>query len=143
MRLLAGAAVAALALAGCERTPPSEQLDVKALPDEGSVETIEAADLAALIEAGEAIVIDVRTPEEFAAGRLPGALNAPVETFDPAAIPMEDGRETILYCRSGKRSARAAEMLAKHTGARVRHLEGGIEAWTAPEPSQRVLIGGE
>lgn len=94
-----------------------------------AVETLTASELAVLVESGEVVLVDVRTPGEFDEGRLPGALNAPVETFAAASIPMEEARETILYCRSARRSERAAQMLAEHTGRTVRHLEGGITAW--------------
>lgn len=82
-----------------------------------------------MLARGDVVLVDVRTPEEFGAGRLPGALNAPVETFDAASIPIEETRETILYCRSARRSEQAAQMLAEHTGGTVRHLAGGIIAW--------------
>lgn len=94
-----------------------------------AVELIASDNLAAMIAAGEVVLIDVRTPEEFAESRIPGALNAPVETFDAASIPIEAERETILYCRSARRSERAALMLAEHIDGTVRHLEGGIIAW--------------
>ncbi|KLI65158.1 hypothetical protein AAV99_02185 [Aurantiacibacter marinus] len=93
------------------------------------VQTLDVAELNALIARGEVVLVDVRTPEEFGAGRLPGSLNAPVETFDAASIPVENTRETILYCRSARRSEQAAQMLAEHTGSTVRHLAGGIIAW--------------
>ncbi len=122
-------AAAALALAACANDPLAEAPVAEApMP---AVEFVGTAELAAMRANGEAIVIDVRTPEEFAAGHLPGAINMPVETFDPAAVPFEDGRETVLYCRSGNRSGRAAGMLADFTGDTVRHLEGGITAWVA------------
>ncbi|MEL1249207.1 rhodanese-like domain-containing protein [Aurantiacibacter gilvus] len=62
---------------------------------------------------------------------LPGAIPMPVETFDPAAVPLGDGRETVLCCRVGNRSDRATATLADLTGDTVRHLEGGITAWVA------------
>ena len=121
-------AMAAGLLAACSggAVPVGESAEAR----EVGVLTIAPKALSTRIEAGEKIqLIDVRTPEEFAEGRLPGALNAPVETFDAASIPVEEERETILYCRSGNRSARAAQMLADETGGTVRHLEGGIVAW--------------
>lgn len=78
---------------------------------------------------GEVVLIDVRTPAEFAESRLPGSLNAPLGTFEPASIPMEAERETILYCGSSRRSGIAATALSKYLGTTVRHLEGGIAAW--------------
>ena len=124
-------AAAALALAACAGTSATEAPVTAVEASAPSVEFLGTGELAAMRESGEVIVIDVRTPEEFAAGHLPGAINMPVETFDPAAVPYEHGRETVLYCRSGGRSARAATMLADFTGDTVRHLEGGITAWVA------------
>ncbi|WP_271079496.1 rhodanese-like domain-containing protein [Aurantiacibacter sp. MUD61] len=118
----------ALALSSCATTPAAQE---EIASEQASVETLPASELMALIAAGEVVLIDVRTPEEFAAGRLPGALNAPLQTFVPASIPIEAERETILYCGSSRRSGIAAEQLASYLGTRVRHLEGGIQAWDA------------
>ena len=126
-----GAAIvlAALALAGCANSAAGPVAVAQAPAP--AVAFVGTGELSAMRDADAAIVIDVRTPEEFAAGHLPGAINMPVDSFDPAAVPMEEGRETVLYCRSGARSARAADLLADYTGGTVRHLEGGITAWTA------------
>ena len=97
---------------------------------EVGVLTIEAGALATRIEAGEPIqLIDVRTPEEFAEGHLAGAINIPVDQFDPAALPATGGAERVLYCRSARRSAVAAEALSQASGSTAVHLEGGILAW--------------
>lgn len=76
-------------------------------------------------------LLDVRTPEEFAEGHIPGAINVDVMEGDflqkaVAAIP--DSKDVALYCRSGRRSADAAELL-KGKGYNVTDLEGGILAW--------------
>lgn len=124
MRLLAP--LLALGLASCAaQASPAPEMAQRA----ATVETVTASELAAMIERGEVVLVDVRTPAEFEEGRLNGALNAPIQTFVPASIPIEAERETILYCRSSGRSGRAAQMLAEHTGGTVRHLEGGIIAW--------------
>lgn len=130
MRLLL--VLSSLALASCA-TQPAVGPELAVSADSASVETLSAVELAGMIERGEVVLIDVRSPEEFAESRIAGALNAPIDTFDPAAIPMEDGRETILYCRSSGRSGRAATMLSEFLGTEVRHLEGGILAWGEAE----------
>ena len=132
--VLALAPLAVLAACSGEAVPGAPVLAVVEQADganasEATVETLDSAELMAMIERGEVVLVDVRTPAEFAEGRLPGSLNAPIQTFDAASIPMEADRETILYCRSSGRSGRAAQMLAEHTGGTVRHLEGGIIAW--------------
>lgn len=121
--------ISALLLAGCY-SPASSDLDTAVgAQNQAKVALISATELATLLEQGKVILIDVRTPAEFAEARLHGALNAPLQTFDPAMIPQEEGRETILYCRSSGRSGQAAKILADHLGKRVRHMEGGIIAW--------------
>jgi rhodanese-related sulfurtransferase len=88
-------------------------------------------ELAAKIAAGNVRLIDVRTDAEFAEGTIPGAEHIALDAFDPAKLDLSDGREVVLYCRSGRRSGIAGEKLAEVTGAPVEHLEGGILAWEA------------
>jgi rhodanese-related sulfurtransferase len=88
-------------------------------------------ELAAKIKAGNVRVIDVRTDEEVAGGMIPGAEHIALDRFDPAKLDLSDGREVVLYCRSGRRSGIAGEKLAAATGAPVEHLEGGMLAWQA------------
>jgi len=79
-----------------------------------SVTTVGAERLVEVAETGDATVIDVRTPEEFAAGHVEGALNINVEspTFadEIAALPKDE--TYVVYCRSGNRSAAAAIQMA-------------------------------
>lgn len=123
--------LSALALSGCVVVDNSgDRIAAPFQADAGaSVETLPASELQQLVAGGEVILIDVRTPNEYAGGRIAGALNSPVQTFNPVAIPRDATRETILYCHSSGRSKRAAEMLAKEWNVKVRHLEGGIVAW--------------
>lgn len=80
-------------------------------------------------------VIDVREPDEYAAGCLPGAVNIPrgVLEFRIDGHPLLQGRkdtEIVLYCQSGGRSALAAEALGKMGYTRVFSLAGGFKAWS-------------
>ena len=88
-------------------------------------------DLATRIKAGNVRLIDVRTDAEVAEGTIPGAEHIALDRFDAEALDLSDGREVVLYCRSGRRSAIAGEKLAEVTGKPVEHLEGGILAWEA------------
>lgn len=124
---LAVALASGAALAACAPLPPAESASAQT---GAAVVTLPASELAALMASGDVVLIDVRTPAEFAEARLPGALNAPLGTFDPASIPIEAERETILYCGSSRRSGIAATQLSEYLGTTVRHLEGGIRAWT-------------
>lgn len=93
--------------------------------------------LRAKLEEGNIRLIDVRTDEEVAEGMIPGAEHIALDSFDPAALDLSDGREVVLYCRSGRRSGIAGAKLAAHTGKPVEHLAGGILAWQeAGEPTE-------
>lgn len=126
---LAALVLALTAGAGLAACAPVPATTGAAATPAAAVETLPAAELAALVASGDVVLIDVRTPAEFTESRLPGALNAPLGTFDPATIPVEDDRETILYCGSSRRSGIAATALSEYLGTTVRHLEGGIAAW--------------
>lgn len=95
----------------------------------GPMIDLSPAQLAEKIKAGKVRVIDVRTEAEVAEGMIPGAEHIPLDQFDPAKLGADDGREIVLYCRSGRRSAMAGAMLAEVTGQPVEHLAGGIMAW--------------
>lgn len=90
---------------------------------------IDAQQLATMLAAGTATVVDVREPDEFAAGHVPGAVNLPLSAFDPAAIPAQDGQTVVLNCLGGKRSAMALEKCATAQAAIDTHLAGGFNAW--------------
>jgi rhodanese-related sulfurtransferase len=95
----------------------------------GAVSTVDVGALKARMDAGPApVIIDVRTPEEFAEGRVPGAVNIPVDELQSRMSEVPDG--AWLICRSGARSARAAGVLAR-AGRGVTDVGGGTLAWTA------------
>ncbi len=75
-----------------------------------------------------ALIVDVRTPMEFAQGHVPGAVNLPVEEVARWAKDLPKDRPVYLYCRSGNRSRQAAEYLARQGYANLYNLEGGILA---------------
>ena len=62
-----------------------------------------------------AVVIDVRTPQEYAEGHLQGATNIDVQSgsFEQQVSALETGSNYVVYCRSGNRSARAVELMTK------------------------------
>jgi phage shock protein E len=58
-----------------------------------------------------ATLLDVRTPDEFAKGHLPGALNVPVQELPARAGEVPGGKPVVVYCMSGRRSAEARRLL--------------------------------
>ncbi len=83
------------------------------------------------LEDGSMLLVDVREPHEFAAGHIPKAVSHPLSTFDPAALPVEEGRRIVFSCASGVRSVRAIEF-AQAAGLELReHYKGGFKEWSA------------
>ena len=79
--------------------------------------------------ANGARLLDVRSPEEFGRGHLPGALNIPVLEIDRRLAEVGPPQtEVVVYCRSGHRSAQAAQALRQHGFTRVHNL-GPMTAW--------------
>ncbi len=76
------------------------------------------------------IILDVRRPDEFAAGHIPGAINVPNETIGTAEIPeLPDKNQLIMvYCRSGRRSKEASAKLVKLGYTNIVEF-GGILDW--------------
>lgn len=83
----------------------------------------------AALDGHDILLIDVREPAEFAAERIHGALNFPLSTFDPGALPEAGDRMIVFQCGSGKRSATAVDHCRKAGHAIDTHLAGGIMAW--------------
>ena len=93
-----------------------------------SITMDEAAEMMA--EESDYIILDVRRPDEFAAGHIPNAINVPNETIGTAEIPeLPDKAQLIMvYCRSGRRSKEAAEKLLKLGYTNIVEF-GGILDW--------------
>jgi rhodanese-related sulfurtransferase len=92
---------------------------------------ITATDLHDRLTARQVVLIDVREPAEYAVERIHGALNLPLTTFDPAALPVGGDHPVVLQCGSGKRSAMALDQCRKAGVEVAGHLAGGIGAWRA------------
>ena len=76
------------------------------------------------------VIVDVRTPEEFATGYLEGAVNLCVECDAQLLLDNLDPNDDILlYCRTGRRSANALEILRENGYEKVYNILGGITAW--------------
>ena len=76
------------------------------------------------------IILDVRTPEEFAGKHIPGAVNIPNETIGTTEIPELPDRDQLIlvYCRSGNRSKQASEKLVALGYTNIVEF-GGINDW--------------
>ena len=73
--------------------------------------------------------IDVREPDEVAAGTLPGTVNIPLGTLPDRLTALDSERRVVVLCRSGGRSTQAAEFLTASGFGDVVNLAGGMLAW--------------
>jgi phage shock protein E len=86
--------------------------------------------LAVAGQAGAPLVLDVRSPEEFATGHVPGARNVEYDEVAARLVELGPAREVVVYCEKGGRAAKAEEVLAG-AGFAVRHLTGDMSGWRA------------
>ena len=73
----------------------------------------------------------MRTPEEFEAGHIAGAVNIPVQVLDQYLSRVPEDLDVVLYCRTGNRSQAAMEILNQAGYDNVYDIEGGTVAWAA------------
>ena len=92
---------------------------------------IKAVAVKTLLDRGDAVLIDVREPDEHARERIEGARPAPLSHFDPVAFAgeRERGKIAVFHCNSGNRTAQVADRLLGAGFAEVYQLEGGIQGW--------------
>ena len=93
--------------------------------------SLSVADFDSFIKADDVQRLDVRTLAEYSEGHIPGAVN--INVLDDSFAAMADStlqkeKPVALYCRSGKRSKKAAEILSKR-GYKVYELDKGFNAW--------------
>ncbi|MFT3788323.1 MAG: rhodanese-like domain-containing protein [Tepidisphaeraceae bacterium] len=76
------------------------------------------------------IVLDVRTPREYADGHVPGAINVPMgKAFDQAIASQDKSKAYLVYCHSGKRSFLASKRMHELGFNNLLNFRGGIVAW--------------
>lgn len=77
------------------------------------------------------VVLDVRTPEEFSEGHIPGAINIDFngDDFDDKIAKLDKNKTYLVHCAVGGRSARACTKLGKLDFKNVYNLQGGMGAW--------------
>ena len=97
----------------------------------GNITSVSAHEFDKEIKANSVQLLDVRTPQEYAEGHIDGASNINIQSDDfqqRAEKELSKDSTILVYCRSGRRSMEAAEMLTK-LGYKVVNLKGGIIEW--------------
>jgi rhodanese-related sulfurtransferase len=91
-------------------------------------EELSPREVAGLIDAGGVQLVDVREPHEHEAGRIAGDLHIELERLGGEAASLDRDRPVVFYCRSGSRSALAAQAFSA-AGFSAHNLTGGLQAW--------------
>ena len=97
----------------------------------GAVTTMNVSDFAKKISDTSIVLLDVRTPAEFAAGHIAGATNIDFEsgTFESDIQKLDKSKSYAVYCRSGNRSGQATALMAKDGFKTIFNLDGGLINW--------------
>jgi rhodanese-related sulfurtransferase len=90
--------------------------------------TIEHDDFAGVVKDRSCAIVDVREPNEYAGGHVPGARNLPLSRFDASQLPKGD---VVLICQAGGRSAKALTQALQAGRKDVRHYQPGTGGWRA------------
>ncbi|MHB8457285.1 MAG: rhodanese-like domain-containing protein, partial [Acidimicrobiales bacterium] len=96
----------------------------------GDAERVSRTELLARVRAGDVVVLDVRPPEEYEAGHIPGALSLPLEHLEARLDELDPDVEVVAYCR-GPLCLLAPQAVARlrSAGRRARCLEDGMPEW--------------
>ncbi len=94
-----------------------------------TLKTIDAHKTRNLLKSGEAVLIDVREPDEWIKEHVPEAHLVPLSGFNPDDFPRDHEKIAVFHCRSGGRTEAAAPQILRTSFREVYQLEGGIQAW--------------
>lgn len=117
--------ISLLAACGGEAAAPVvEEIDLATLGD-----TVDVATVNAIRDNPNVFLLDVREPDEYAAGHIPGITLIPMGDVASRLSELPRDKEIIVTCRTGNRSAQIADLLRQQGFTNVHNMEGGIVAW--------------
>jgi rhodanese-related sulfurtransferase len=100
--------------------------------DSTAIKSLSAAEFSNRLT-DQAVLLDVRTPQEFEGGYIPGAINLDFKAadFEARLDSLDRSRDYMLYCAKGVRSDKTADKMRELGFTSVSTLEGGLDAWVA------------
>jgi rhodanese-related sulfurtransferase len=127
--------VVSAAIAACSTATPSSSPGAPAASTGAGSTTslpveVSTSDALALRGSG-AFMLDVREPDEWAAGHIPDATLIPLGDLPSRIAEVPTGRQVVVVCRSGNRSASGRDILLNAGYASVTSMAGGMNDWTA------------
>ncbi len=128
--------LAIISIVGCNpksETSADQPSDSTPVNADGVIENVSVAQFDSLSKVleGKAILLDVRSPEEWSEGIISGAtlLNYYDDAFSKSLAELPKSEHVLVYCKAGGRSSEAAEQLKNLGFKHIYNLEGGIDAW--------------
>jgi rhodanese-related sulfurtransferase len=125
-----------LALAGCSAAAPAGPasqsnaaapvIDIANLP-----ETVDVAMVKALQDNPSIVILDVREPDEYKAGHIPGIKPIPMGEVADRLAEIPKDKPVIVTCQSGNRSGQVAKYLREQGYTNIHNMQGGFGAWQA------------
>jgi len=87
--------------------------------------------VADLLRGGDAVLVDIREPDEFARRHVQGARSAPLSALEQTGLKLIPGKQVVFTCRSGMRTAANCDKLSAIVDGEAYVLEGGVDGWAA------------
>jgi phage shock protein E len=118
-----------------EKTQTNDETEVHQRAEQSQTQVnfidVDPVTFAAKMEGNPGILLDVRTPEEVAEGKLAGskAINYNDDNFAEALNELDPNQPVYVYCAAGGRSSKTATLLGEKGFTLVYNLDGGITAW--------------
>lgn len=88
------------------------------------------AEVRTRLDAGRAVLVDIREPDEFARSHIRGAQSQPLSQWEAAHLAVDPDADVIFTCKSGMRTAGACDRLAARVSGDAFVLDGGLDGWT-------------
>ncbi len=104
---------------------------LNACANNGNMRDISANALSKNLKTSEMLIIDVRTPQEYAAGHVPGAINMPHTSITSQLEKLQGhkNKTIVIYCKSGRRAGMAEQTLSDAGFKQLLHLDGDMDGW--------------
>ncbi|SMG10514.1 Rhodanese-related sulfurtransferase [Marivirga sericea] len=122
MKILISITISVFLMAACSQSNAQKNMTV------GELHAIEFTD------DNEQLVLDVRTPQEYAEGKISGSQNLDVlktDLFTTSIEKLDKEKTYYVICRSGSRSQKAADLMTEAGFKNVKNITGGMQAWEA------------
>lgn len=97
--------------------------------ENGELENWTPEEVDAGLKDGNIVLVDVRTPAEYAFEHVEGALLLPMAFFDPRFLPEDKDKRLVLMCGSSARSGKMARRTLDAGAQRIAHMKGGFGGW--------------